>query len=122
MSDVICQCCGKQMTPQIVMSRGIYLGWGWGRVGGGHVAGSVCPFCLSENWDGVQRPVHRSTAEKVMLLLALLITNTLALDLVEHLYAWAGKLAVYQSYSTPIQWSLILLLFISYRKLRLKKS
>lgn len=123
MSDVICQCCGKQMTPQVVTSRGIYVGWKWGgRYGAGHVTGSVCPFCLSENWDGVQRPVHRTTIEKVLLVVALILAGSLSLDLLKHIYAWSGKLAVYESHSTAIQWAVILLLFLAYRKLRLKKS
>lgn len=122
-SKVMCQCCGKQMTPQVIESRGIYVGWKWGgRFGAGHVVGSVCPFCLSENWDGVQRPVHRSTVEKMIVLIALMIAGSLTLDMLKHIYAWTGKLAIYESHSTAIQWAVIFILFIAYRKLRLKRS
>ncbi|WP_175559904.1 hypothetical protein, partial [Azotobacter beijerinckii] len=40
------------------------VGW-W--VGGGRVIGSICPFCLDEDWDGVER-VHRGVLFKTLAL------------------------------------------------------
>jgi len=62
---VQCQCCGKWMVPRPIFSRGIWSN-GW-RVGGGRVIGSICPFCLDEDWDGVER-VHRGVLFKTVAL------------------------------------------------------
>lgn len=58
---VQCQCCGKWMVPRPIFSRGIWSNGWW--VGGGRVIGSICPFCLDEDWDGVER-VHRGVLFK----------------------------------------------------------
>jgi|GEM_PF-288106 len=69
---VQCQCCGKWMVPRPIFSRGIWSNGWW--VGGGRVIGSICPFCLDEDWDGVER-VHRGVLFKtVALALAVFIT------------------------------------------------
>lgn len=54
-SKVQCQCCGKMMVPRVIFGRGVLIGYGL-RIGGGAPESSCCPFCLSEEWDGVKRP------------------------------------------------------------------
>ena len=59
-SKVKCQCCGKVMTPTVLKSRGVFVGWEYGWwFGGGKPVSSCCPFCLSEEWDG--KPDIRDT-------------------------------------------------------------
>ncbi|HHL3045282.1 hypothetical protein [Pseudomonas aeruginosa] len=45
-----CQCCGKMMVPRVVMERSIYVGGV--QMGGDKPLKSICPFCLSEEWNG----------------------------------------------------------------------
>lgn len=70
---VQCQCCGKWMVPRPIYGRSFMdalVGW----MGTSKVVGNMCPFCLSEDWDGVER-VHRGVLFKtVALALAVFIT------------------------------------------------
>ncbi len=53
-----CQCCGKMMVPRVVMERSIYVGGV--QVGGDKPLKSICPFCLSEEWNGKPRKSWRA--------------------------------------------------------------
>ncbi|GAA0291877.1 hypothetical protein GCM10009086_55410 [Pseudomonas rhodesiae] len=48
-----CQCCKKMMVPRVVMERSIYVDGV--QVGGEKPLKSICPFCLSEEWNGMPR-------------------------------------------------------------------
>lgn len=72
MSKVECQCCKRMMVPSIIYSRGLWISW-MVRLDG-HIRGSVCPFCLSESWDGGKHPEHRSIAQKSTVLLGLIVS------------------------------------------------
>ncbi|MCG8910949.1 hypothetical protein [Pseudomonas sp. DP-17] len=122
-STVLCHCCGRHMVPQVVRSRGIYVGWEWGgRIGAGHPIDSVCPFCLSSNWDGVKRPVHRSPGQKLLLVLILYIAGQVMNNVVSAIYSLAGKSAIYIEYKGMISAAIVFLLFLAYRKYRFEKQ
>ncbi|WP_143068519.1 hypothetical protein [Azotobacter beijerinckii] len=70
---VQCQCCGKWMVPRPIYGRSFMdalVGW----MGTSKVVGNMCPFCLSEDWDGVER-VHRGVLFKtVALVISVILT------------------------------------------------
>lgn len=69
-SKVQCKCCGKMMVPRVIFGRGMLIGYGM-RIGGGAPESSCCPFCLSEEWDGVKKP---GTIFKVAAIIASIFT------------------------------------------------
>lgn len=105
------------MVPSIIYSRGLWIGW-MVRLDG-HIRGSVCPFCLSENWDGLKRPQHRSMIQKFAVLLGLIVS-------VMVLYGILTVIADIAQITTPnnvdmvVQWAIIIGGVLLYRKLRYK--
>lgn len=118
----LCQCCGKMMAPQVQRTRGVYIGWQWGwRFGAGHAIDSICPFCLSPDWDGIKRPQPRSTKFKLGLFLVLLILGNLGLDVIEKLYHLLGRAGAYTSVKPAISLAVIGLLVLLYKRLSTKR-
>ena len=52
-SKVKCRCCGIMIVPRVIMERSIYVEGV--QVGGDKPLKSICPFCLSEEWNGKPR-------------------------------------------------------------------
>lgn len=121
-SKTLCQCCGKMMIPQVERSRGVFIGWQWGwRFGAGHAIDSICPFCLSPDWDGVKRPQPRSPMFKVGLVLVLLIIGSLGIDLIQHVYRLLGHAATFADFKSVISLAVIVLLVLLYKSLCTKR-
>lgn len=116
-SKVQCRCCGKMMVPTVVRSRGLWISWGV-RLDG-HISGNVCPFCLSENWDGGQRPQHRSMGQKSLLLFGLIFGFLVVCGLFKEMISVAGI-----NHSAELikyaEWSFVIGAILIYRKYRHK--
>lgn len=122
-TTVLCHCCGHHMVPQVVRSRGIYVGWEWGgRIGAGHPIDSVCPFCLSSNWDGVQRPEHHGPAYKLGLIVALAFVGAIFLAIIEGLYEVTNHRQAFKEFEPFINWAVLGLGVLIYRAKRFKKK
>lgn len=115
---VKCQCCGKMMVPQVIFSRGLYLGW-FMRYGGGQPAGSCCPFCLREDWDNPQKSVHRSPNEKLALLLMILLGMAMLNETMVAIISFTDP--GYTQLSTGYQWIIVLIGIATYWHFRKKK-
>ncbi len=105
------------MVPTVIRSRGIWISWGM-RLDG-HVSGSVCPFCLSENWDGGQRPQHRSMAQKSAILLGLIFSVIVVYGLFTE-FAGMSQITLSKNVSMAAQWAVIIGAVLLYRKFRYK--
>jgi len=119
---VKCQCCGRMMTPVVTRTRGIFVGWQWGwRHGAGRVNGNVCPFCLSENWDDRNRPVHRSVAQKF----ALVGLIWLVIGFGYGLFSFLGKdvlgISFGPAFESASQWAFLIIGILMYRRHRKTK-
>lgn len=116
-SKVECQCCGKMMVPTVIRSRGVWISWGM-RLDG-HVSGSVCPFCLSDNWDGGKRPQHRSMAQKSAILLTLIVSAKVVYGIFTE-FAYMAQITISKDFAMGAQWAIIIGAVLLYRKLRYK--
>ena len=91
------------------------MGWGW-RIGAGYPVGSVCPFCLSENWNDPLHVIERSPGQKVGLVLFLMFLGNL---LYEALAMFDGSYlggAIVAGRETIFQWAVLLLMIPLYRR------
>lgn len=110
------------MVPQVERTRGVFVGWQWGwRFGAGHAIDSVCPFCLSPDWDGVKRPQPRTPMFKVGLVLVLVVIGSFGLDLIHHLYRQLGHADAFATFKPLISLSVIGLLVLLYKGLSTKR-
>lgn len=110
------------MVPQVERTRGVFVGWQWGwRFGAGHAIDSVCPFCLSPDWDGVKRPQPRSPMFKVGLVLVLVVIGSFGLDLIRHLYRLLGHADAFATFKPLISLAVIGLLVLLYKGLSTKR-
>ncbi|WP_217648073.1 hypothetical protein, partial [Azotobacter beijerinckii] len=81
---VQCQCCGKWMVPRPIYGRSFMdalVGW----MGTSKVVGNMCPFCLSEDWDGGNHPRHKTVGQKTALLVALFFMGSILEDLIKYI-------------------------------------
>ncbi|EMG2118092.1 hypothetical protein ACV344_29785 [Pseudomonas aeruginosa] len=121
-NQTLCHSCGKMMVPQVERSRGLYIGWEWGgRFGAGHAIGSICPFCLSADWDGIKRPQPRSPIFKTGLVIALLVLGNVGLEGIESLYRAMGRAETFSSFKPAISLAVIGLLVLLYKRLSKKR-
>ena len=60
---VECTCCGHWIVPRVLLGNDRYLGGT--RIGSASVIASICPFCLSEDWDGKDNKARRLKREWV---------------------------------------------------------
>lgn len=117
MSKVECQCCKRMMVPSIIYSRGLWISW-MVRLDG-HIRGSVCPFCLSESWDGGKHPEHRSMAQKSAVLLGLIVSVMVVYCLLTEIVDIA-QITIPNNVDIVVQWAIIIGGVLLYRKLRYK--
>ncbi|GLF11911.1 hypothetical protein VNPA131183_53740 [Pseudomonas aeruginosa] len=107
------------MVPKVILSRGIYGGYGWW-IGGGKPVSSCCPFCLSENWDDPSRPEHRSTPEKICLVILILLGITFAGKLFRYIAGDLLDLTFSSGIEMVLGWVLVIVGIVVYRKFRFK--
>lgn len=107
------------MVPKVILSRGVYGGYGW-RIGGGRPVSSCCPFCLSENWDDSSRPEHRSPPEKICLVILILLGVTSVGEVFRYIAGDLLGLALSDGFEMFLGWGLIIVGIIVYRKFRFK--
>nr|QHU24403.1 hypothetical protein [Pseudomonas aeruginosa] len=116
---VLCRRCGKMMVPKVILSRGVYGGYGWW-IGGGRPVSSCCPFCLSENWDDSSRPEHRSPPEKICLVILILLGVTSVGEVFRYIAGDLLGLALSDGFEMVLGWGLIIVGIIVYRKFRFR--
>lgn len=122
-SKVKCQCCGMMMVPAVTRTKGVFVGWQWGwRYGAGEVNGSVCPFCMSENWDDATKPVHRPISQKFKLLAVVALAASLAYGVFTYVGTDLLGLEFGRLFQTIAEWSFVILAIAFYRRYRVTRS